>query len=95
METVKFPSLLDVVVNSTAVASLFTVIVAPVTDCPLGSLTEPFSVPVVAWAITGRLKRKIMVTSESVNAAKAANDFAMGELFIFCCLLNVGFVKGL
>jgi hypothetical protein len=40
-------------------------------------------VPVVAWAITGRLKRKIIVTSESVNAAKSANDFARGKLFIF------------
>jgi hypothetical protein len=84
----KAPSSLVVVVDaSIPVASFLAVTVAPATTPPFGSTTDPLNVPEVAWAITGSLKRKIIVTSESVNAAKSANDFAMDELFIFCCLL--------
>jgi hypothetical protein len=41
-------------------------------------------VPVVAWAITGALKRKIMAISENAYAPKSVNDFAKGELLMFC-----------
>jgi hypothetical protein len=80
----KAPSPLVVVDDaSIPVASFLTVTVAPAITSPFGSTTDPLNVPVVAWAITGRLKRKIIITSESVYAAKSANDFAIDELFIF------------
>jgi len=69
-------------VTSVPVASLLAVTAAPVTTCPLGSATVPLKVPVVAWAITGALKRKTIAISESANAANTANDLARCELLI-------------
>jgi hypothetical protein len=80
--TVKLPSLPVTYEASVPVASFFTVIVAPETICPLGSVMVPFNVPVVAWAITASLKTKIIVR-DIANAPRSANDFAMGGFLIF------------
>jgi len=65
------------------VASFFAVTVVPATTPPLGSTTVPVSLPVVAWAITGALKRKTIAINESANAVNMANDLAKCEVLIF------------
>src|SRR4030095_9286554 len=84
--TVKSPSPVAVVVCSIPVASFLTTTVAPPTPAPFGSTTAPFSVPVVAWAITGALNTKTIVSNASVTVAKRSN-LALLEKFILCLLL--------
>ena len=82
-EISKLPSPPVVNCFSIPVASFLAVTVAPVITPPLGSATVPVSLPVVAWAITGALKRKTIAIRDRENAAISANDLAMGE-FLMC-----------
>src|SRR5262249_43109724 len=80
--TVKNPSPFVAVDLSTLVASFFTTTVAPATTPPFGSTTVPRRVPVTTWAVADDEKTKTKVMRNSVDAAREASRFAIGELLI-------------